>query len=155
MTQKNLVKGAVFGAFLLVLSAMVVACGSDENGDNSDSLRVEFDEPTIQIDPVRYDFSATVGPGDEEEATFVLSNIGAEELEITDLRLNPISADAFETGQNIPRPEITLESLETYSFSVWYRPDDGEDHSGAINLSSNDPERTSATIPLSAEEYSD
>ena len=69
--------------------------------------------------------------------------------------INPISADAFETGQNIPRPEITLESLETYSFSVWYRPDDGEDHSGAINLSSNDPERTSATIPLSAEEYSD
>lgn len=140
--------------FAFALSSMVVtaACGSDD--DDLNDLEVENEEPTIEIDPIRYDFSASVAPGDEEEGVITFINVGAETLEISNVEFNSLGDDVFFPGQNFPSGTITLDSLETHEFSVWYRPHDEEEHSNTINFSSNDPDRLSGIIPLASEAYS-
>ncbi len=140
----------IAGLLLLVTAGPLMGCG-----DGEPLAGVERDEPTLVIQPQRVDFSTSIAPGQQEEATITLVNHGVETLRVWNVDFpsaNPNPAD-FSKGSNWPNGEIELESMEGYEFSVIYNPTDGESHRILINMNSNDPDRPSASAMLDSGEY--
>ncbi len=163
MRKREQIGWAVVMGLVVVFGLSVAGCGDEEDEEianlepeeeEEEQLEVESEEPMLHVDPVRLEFSASVGPGEEEEKTLIFTNIGDEDLHIWDVELNAFGSDAFSPGRNWPTGEFVLESLESHELTMWYRPQDGESHNGAISMMTNDPERMSPTsIPLSSEAH--
>ena len=138
-------------AAALFIVVALVACGSDD--DEQNELEVESDAPKITIEPGRLEFTPEIGPGDEEELFVTISNVGAEELRIWNVRISDLTTDVhFIAGENFPHAEVTLQTLETYRFSVIYRPGEMGRHVSAVNMESNDPEWPDPIIALRSED---
>lgn len=139
---------------VLMAGLLAAGCGDEDDPEPASSMDFESDEPMLIVEPVPVDFPADVAPGDEEEKFITLTNMGAEILELSDIRISELTTNIyFFPGENFPSGELSLEGLESYEFSIIYRPQDMERHRSAINMESNDPDWVSPTIMLRSDAY--
>ena len=148
----NAIKMVWCGHFVLIafVAMTLLACGSEDEEPGE----IESEDPKVQIDPIRLDFSDQIAPGSEEQGQITFTNIGGETLEINDLSINPNGPPVYFPGDSFPTSTLLLEPLESHTFSVWYRPNDDQRHRSAINFRTNDPDpQSQSVIPLASDAY--
>ncbi len=96
--------------------------------------------PDINTDPLEMSFG-TVSPGDSQELSMQIENLGQEPLSITGLSVSG-------KGFSVDSAAFTLTPFESREVVVTYQPSGPERVSGFINIRSDDPDERQKIVPL-------
>lgn len=101
--------------------------------------------PNIEVSPLRLDFGF-VGVGKSKTLSLKVTNKGQAELVIDQMATTAGSSGAFIVP---PLTNIRIAGGKSREFGVQFKPVNGNDHKGTLEIKSNDPTRPLITIPLS------
>lgn len=101
--------------------------------------------PNIEVSPLKLDFGF-VGVGKSKTLSLKITNRGKAELVIDQMATKVGSSGAFIVP---PLTNIRIAGGKSREFGVQFRPVNGNDHKGTLEIKSNDPTRPLITIPLS------
>ncbi len=128
---------------LALASVLFLAAACSETGLSDKEQPAPDEVPDIQIDPPALQFGE-LSDGEEEVQTFVVSNVGASGLEVSDIVI--ATGIAFEVLG--PDFEFTLAPGDEKSVDVAFRPMGADENYGAATVLSNDPDEAEANVDL-------
>ena len=122
-----------------------VACGPDEPTVNRLT-------PDVTVAPSELIFGDVV-PGFVVEQTFHVVNAGRSALEISDLSLSTGPSFEFDyeapvDDEGVPLDPISLERSETMAVTVKFSPENLDDYTGQVVISSNDEDASASGAEL-------
>lgn len=103
--------------------------------------------PKIQVDPALLTFTNLLGTKDTK--TFLIRNVGGQDLEISGLALAAGSSQDFSL-KNPPTTPFSLKAKEEIKVEVQYHSQDIQDDQGAVEIKSNDPDSPTVRVSLQA-----
>ncbi len=125
------------------IMGLVALAACSETGLSDKEEPAPQEQPNIQVDPPALTFGE-LSDGETEVQTFVVSNVGAAGLEVSDILIG--SGIAFEILG--PEFDFTLASGEEQEVDVEFRPMGADENYGAAIVVSNDPDTPEAPVDL-------
>jgi hypothetical protein len=103
-------------------------------------------DPDINVLPTSIDYGTVCVGSTVTGQEVTIQNVGTADLTVTDLTLtNPV----FDFGhQNVPTPPFTLAGGESVTFGVIYTPDAAGVDTGALEITSDDPDEGLVEVML-------
>lgn len=114
------------------------------------SLNVNPANPEIYIEPATHYYGWVLLGNQSYIQTFIIDNIGIEELEIGSITITGDNVDEFSIINN-NCSDKTIPMSEKCSFEVIFSPKSEGHKSALLNINSNDPEKDIITVELSGD----
>lgn len=141
-TSYRISRGKIWTLLLFTAFVVVTSLACREGIGQSDN-------PRFNVDPTSITFSQ-VAIGSQAEREVVITNDGDGELVLRDIELVNDGGSAFIKAGNWPS-EYSLGEDDHLVLTVIYEPVDVADHTGAIELATNDPNKPEVSIPIATQ----
>jgi len=121
--------------------------GTATTSDTSD-IRVKIDSLTIANRSIGYDFGIVTIGDTTPSQTFIINNVGTDDLEVSEIKITRKNADQFsiETSST-----FNLGPLGEAYLTIKYNPTKKGSHTANINITSNDPDTPTFTFTVKGE----
>jgi hypothetical protein len=121
--------------------------GNNDNGDgDTDPDVVAGPQPDIEVDPMVLTFGGRPIHCPSEPQTVTVSNVGEEDLDISDMALDGQGSSSFTLDGAGP---IVLGAGDSMQFTVSFEPGGLQDYAVPVKITSNDPDESRVDVELS------